>query len=64
MTADITWREMFQARAQSGATPGDVMTLAKRISDAGDASDQGDRFALAAVFAHVAFAAPERLVET
>jgi ubiquinone biosynthesis protein Coq4 len=54
----------FERQAQAGAKAETLMALAARVQAAGMASMAADRLSLAAAFAHAAFAAPDRIVDT
>jgi len=61
---DLGLRMDFERRAQAGASPDDVQALARRLHDADGETALADRLSLAAAFANVAFAAPDRVAET
>jgi ubiquinone biosynthesis protein Coq4 len=61
---DLALRMEFERRAQAGATLDDVQALAQWLREADAEPSVRDRLSLAAAFAHVAFAAPDRVVET
>ena len=59
---DLAFQGEFERRTSAGAPPAEIEAMARRLrSNPGLAED---RLALAAAFAHAAFAAPERIAQT
>lgn len=59
---DLALQGEFERRTSVGAPPAEVEATARRLRSSPDRAE--DRLALAAAFAHAAFAAPERIAQT
>jgi ubiquinone biosynthesis protein Coq4 len=61
---DVATRTEFEQGAQGGAATADLEALAKRLREVQPEPSAPERLRLAAAFAHVAFAAPDRVAQT